>query len=234
MSRSQSENLQSVKTFYSLTPVNQNGKKTILIKHSYGGKNMYAIIKTGGKQYKVQAGDVLQVEMLDKGLGSEFTIDEVLLVGGDKTHVGSPTVKNAKVTVVVTKQARTRKVIVFKKKRRHSYRKFGTHKQSFTELFVKSITSPDGQTAKTDATPVVKDMAAERQTRIQTKVEDSRARAEAGVGLGRAAAQTPAPKAPKAKKAAAPKKKATKKVAKKTASKRSVKKATKKTAKKTK
>lgn len=199
---------------------------------------MYAIIKTGGKQYKVQAGDVLQIEKVEKDLGSEFKIDEVLLVGGDKTHVGSPTVKNASVTVVVTKQARGRKVIVFKKKRRQGYRRFGTHKQDFTEIFVKSITSPDGQTSKTDATPIVKDMTALRQERIQTKMDDSRARAEAGVGLGRAAAQTAAaPAAPKAKKAAAPKKKAaaaTKKVAKKAPSKRAVKKAAKKTTKKTK
>ncbi len=195
---------------------------------------MYAIIKTGGKQYKVQAGDVLQVEKLEKDLGSEFKIDEVLLVGGDKTHVGAPTVKNASVTVVVTKQARTRKVIVFKKRRRHSYRRFGTHKQDFTELFVKAITSPDGQTAKSDATPVVKDMAALRAERIQTKIEDSRARAEAGIGLGRAAAHGVTKAAP-AKKAAAPKKKAAKKAApKKAASKRSVKTAAKKAAKKTK
>lgn len=194
---------------------------------------MYAIIKTGGKQYKVQAGDVLQVEKLEKDLGSEFKIDEVLLVGGDKTHVGAPTVKNASVTVVVTKQARTRKVIVFKKRRRHSYRRFGTHKQDFTELFVKAITSPDGQTAKSDATPVVKDMAALRAERIQTKIEDSRARAEAGIGLGRAAAHGVTKAAP-AKKAAAPKKKAAKKAApKKAASKRSVKTAAKKAAKKT-
>lgn len=196
---------------------------------------MYAIIKTGGKQYKVQAGDVFQVEKLEKDLGSEFKIDEVLLVGGDKTHVGAPTVKNASVTVVVTKQARTRKVIVFKKRRRQGYRKFGTHKQHFTELFVKAITSPDGQTSKSDATPVVKDMATLRKERIQTKIEDSRARAEAGVGLGRAAAHgvtksEPTKKAPATKKKAVAKKAAPKKAA----SKRSVKTAAKKAAKKTK
>lgn len=192
---------------------------------------MYAIIKTGGKQYTVKAGDVLQIEKVENALGSEFNIDEILLVGGDKTHVGAPTVKNAKVTVVVTKQARTRKVIVFKKKRRQGYRRFGTHKQNFTEIFIKSITSPDGQTSATDSKPVVKDMAALRTERIQTKVADSRARAEAGIGLGRAAAKS-APKAkaaPKAKKAA-PTKKAT--VKKATAKKATAKKTTKKAAKK--
>jgi len=196
---------------------------------------MYAIIKTGGKQYKVQAGDVLQIDKIEKDLGSEFTISEVLLVGGDKTHVGSPLVKNAGVTVVVTKQARTRKVIVFKKRRRQGYRKFGTHKQEFTELFIKAITSPDGQSSKAEGKPVVKDMTALRAERIQTKIEDSRARAEAGIGLGRAAAHGVAPKAAPAKKAAAPKKKATAKKAapKKATSKRSVKTAAKKAAKKT-
>lgn len=190
---------------------------------------MYAIIKTGGKQYKVQAGDILQVEKLENDLGSEFTISEILLVGGDKTHVGSPLVKNALVTAVVTKQAKTKKVIVFKKKRRQGYRKFATHRQNFTELFIISITSPDGQISKTDVKPVVKDMAALRIERIETKVSDSRARAEAGIGLGRHAAKKGvAPTATKAKKvAAAPKKKTVAKKA--TTKKATAKKAAKKT-----
>ena len=189
---------------------------------------MYAIIKTGGKQYKVQAGDVLQIEKLDQDLGSEFTIDEVLMIGGEKAHIGTPTVKNAKVTAVVTKQARTRKVIVFKKKRRQGYRKFATHKQDFTEIFVKSITSPDGQVSKTDATPVVKDMAKLRQDRIEQKVADHVARVSArNSDVDAAETSKPAKKATKkpAKKAAAKKAKP--------ASKRSVKKAAKKTTKKT-
>lgn len=196
---------------------------------------MYAIIKTGGKQYKVQAGDVLHIDKVEQDLGAEFTISEVLLVGGDKTHVGSPLVKNAAVTVVVTKQARTRKIYVFKKRRRQGYRKFGTHKQDFTEIFIKSIAGPDGQTSKSDVKPVVKDMTALRAERIQTKIEDSRAHVEAGIGLGRANAHGVAPKAAPAKKAAAPKKKAVAKKAasKKATSKRSVKTAAKKAAKKT-
>ena len=212
----------------SLTLSFDNGTKGSCYKHFCGG-NMYAIIKTGGKQYKVQAGDILQVEKLENDLGSEFTISEILLVGGDKTHVGSPLVKNALVTVVVTKQAKTKKVIVFKKKRRQGYRKFATHRQNFTELFIKSITSPDGQTSKTDAKPVVKDMAALRIERIETKVSDSRARAEAGIGLGRHAAKKAiALTATKTKKvAAAPKKKTVAKKA--TTKKATAKKAAKKT-----
>ena len=194
---------------------------------------MYAIIKTGGKQYKVQAGDVLQVEKLEQDLGATITIGEVLMVGGDKTHVGSPLVKNASVTAVITKQARTRKVFVFKKKRRQSYRRFGTHKQSFTELFITGITSPDGQSSKTDAKPVIKDMEAVRNERIQTKVADSRARAEATIGKN---TKTEVVAKPKAKKAAPKKAAAKKATVKKAPSKRAAKKATttKKATKKTK
>ncbi len=192
---------------------------------------MYAIIKTGGKQYKVQAGDILQVEKLEHDLGSEFNIVEILMIGGDKAHVGTPIVKNAKVTVVVTKQAKTKKVIVFKKKRRQGYRKFGTHKQFFTELFIKSITSPDGQVSKTDATPVVKDMAALRIERVENKIADHKARVSVrNSDVDEAIESKPAKKAAakKTAKKAAPKKA-------KVASKRSAKKAaTKKTAKKTK
>lgn len=170
---------------------------------------MYAVIKTGGKQYRVQPGDIVQVEKLEQALGSEFAISEVLMVGGDKTHVGTPMVKNAKVTVVVTKQARTRKVFVFKKKRRQGYRRFGTHKQDFTELFVMSITSPDGQVSKTDQTPEVKDMTQIREDRIKQKQEDRRARVEGSIGAEvEAAESSPAPKKAVAKKA-----KTTKKVA---------------------
>ena len=194
---------------------------------------MYAIIKTGGKQYKVQAGDVLQVEKLDHDLGATITIGEVLMVGGDKTHVGSPLVKNASVTAVITKQARTRKVYVFKKKRRQSYRRFGTHKQSFTELFITGITSPDGQSSKTDVKPVVKDMDAVRSERIQSKISDSRMRAELTIGKN---AKPDVVAKPKVKKIAPKKAAAKKAMVKKAPSKRAAKKATtkKKVTKKTK
>ena len=170
---------------------------------------MYAIIRTGGKQYTVKPGDVLQVEKLDKELGSEFDINEVLLVGGETTLVGQPLVKGAKVTAVVTKQAKTRKLIVFKKKRRQGYRKLNTHKQEFTEIFVKAITSPDGKVAKADTTPVVKDMAAIRAEKIAAKVAARKERVE-----NKGAVETV--------------KKEAKKVVKKTAAKKTVKKTVKK------
>lgn len=139
---------------------------------------MYAIIRTGGKQYTVKPGDVLKVEKLEQDLGAEFDIADVVMVGGEQTHVGQPLVKNAKVTVVVTKQGRGRKIAVFKKKRRHSYRKFQNHKQSFTEIFVKAITSPDGKSAKSDAQPKVVDIAASRVERIKSKQAAAQARRE--------------------------------------------------------
>ena len=166
---------------------------------------MYAIVRTGGKQYKVQPGDLVRVEKLEKDLGSEFDITEVLLVGGDKTYVGEPLVKNAKVSVVVTQQAKASKIVVFKKRRRQGYRRTQGHRQLFTELFVKAITSPDG-TVKSDKNYNVVDPAkkAERLAKMAEKK----------------AAQ---PKVKKAdRKAAAPAKKA---AAKKTAAKGGAKKA---------
>lgn len=111
---------------------------------------MYAIIKTGGKQYRVQPGDVLRVEKMECELGSELELTDVLMVGGDQTLIGSPMVKDAKVTVVVTNLQRGPKVIFFKKKRRQGYRRTGGHRQWYTELFVKSITTPDGKSTSSD------------------------------------------------------------------------------------
>ena len=112
---------------------------------------MYAIIRAGGKQYKVEAGDTVRVEKLEKSLGDVFNLPEVLMVGGDKTFVGAPLVANAVVTAVVTRQAKAPKIIVFKKKRRQGYRKTQGHRQLFTELFIQSITSPEGQVMKSES-----------------------------------------------------------------------------------
>ena len=138
---------------------------------------MYAIIRTGGKQYKVQPGDVIRVEKLENELGSEFDLTEVLMVGGDSTVIGKPVVQNAKVTVIVTKQTRNPKVIVFKKKRRQGYRRFKTHRQFFTELFVKAI-SHDGKTAKTDTTANVVDVEKRRAEQIAARSIKSNTKAE--------------------------------------------------------
>ena len=100
---------------------------------------MYAIIKTGGKQYRVSEGDKIQIEKIEGDAGSTFDINEVLFVGGEKTQIGKPLVEGASVTVEVKRQMRDKKTRVFKKKRRKGYRKTQGHRQNLTEVIVKKI-----------------------------------------------------------------------------------------------
>ena len=132
---------------------------------------MYAIIKAGGKQYTVKPGDILRVEKLEAELGAELNLTEVLLVGGEKTFVGANMGK-ATVTVVVTNQQRGPKVIVFKKKRRQGYRRMGGHRQPFTEIFVKSITNPEGQIENAEGKPNV--FSPEKKAKKDAKTEEVR------------------------------------------------------------
>lgn len=190
---------------------------------------MYAIIKTGGKQYTVKPGDILRVEKLEAELGAELDLKEILMVGGDKTFVGDNMGK-AVVTVVVTNQARAPKVVVFKKKRRQGYRRMGGHRQPFTELFVKSITSPEGTVAKADGKPNV--FSAEKKSEKLAKTAEVRQAWKEKNRKAEAAGETveAAPKkAKKVAKKAAPKKGGAKKAAKKTGAKKA---AAKKTSKK--
>lgn len=183
---------------------------------------MYAIIRTGGKQYKVTPGEVLRVEKLDAELGSELTMSEVLMVGGDKTFLGTPTVANAKVTAVVTNQAKAPKILVFKKKRRQGYRRMQGHRQPYTEIFITAITSPEGQTAKADQKPQIFDPA-KREARLE-KLAEMRKQAKApGAKEEKKASQ---------KKVAKKTKKVAKKTGKKVTKKKTAKKATKKASKK--
>ncbi len=192
---------------------------------------MYAIIQSGGKQYRVQPGDVIRVEKLDNALGSEFNFTEVLMVGGDASAVGSPLVPDALVTVVVTKQTKDRKIIIFKKKRRQGYRRFGTHRQPFTELFVKAI-SLNGKSMKADSDAKIIDVDQSRLDRITSKQEAKVADRQSKVGNKGAVSETKSAKPAKkvAAKKAAPKKaagakSATTKTVKKTAAKKTSKKA---------
>jgi len=101
---------------------------------------MYAIIATGGKQYKVAEGDVIRVEKLDVEPGSEYVFDQVLAVSDGELVVGQPTVQGAAVKATVMDQARARKVIVYKYKRKTGYHKKNGHRQAYTELKIDSIT----------------------------------------------------------------------------------------------
>ena len=101
---------------------------------------MYAVIKTGGKQYKVVAGEKLKVEQIPADIGSELTIDQVLALGaGDSIKFGAPLVEGASVLVKVVSQGRHDKVRIFKMRRRKHYQKRMGHRQNFTEIQVVSI-----------------------------------------------------------------------------------------------
>ena len=100
---------------------------------------MYAIIATGGKQYKVSEGDVIRVEKLGVEAGSTFTFDQVLLVGGEDVKVGNPTVAGATVEASVVGDGKAKKVIVYKYKRKTGYHKKNGHRQAYTEVKIEKI-----------------------------------------------------------------------------------------------
>ena len=102
---------------------------------------MYAIIKTGGKQYRVQKGDVIKVEKIATDAGQEtIKFDEVLLVNDDtKTHVGTPVVANAVVEAKIVSTGKLDKVIIYKYKAKKDYRKKQGHRQPYTELEITNI-----------------------------------------------------------------------------------------------
>ena len=100
---------------------------------------MYAIIKTGGKQLKVEVGQKIYVEKLDAEVGSTFTFDEVLLVSDKKIVTGNPTIKGATVTAKVEKKGLSKKIIVFKYKAKANYRRTYGHRQPYTCLTIEAI-----------------------------------------------------------------------------------------------
>ena len=101
---------------------------------------MYAVIKTGGKQYRVQQDDVLPIEKLEAEVGDTITFDQVMMVGeGDKITLGAPTVKGATVTAEVMDQKRTRKILVFRRRCRKNFRRTNGHRQHQTVVKVTGI-----------------------------------------------------------------------------------------------
>ncbi|ALS59236.1 MULTISPECIES: 50S ribosomal protein L21 [Pandoraea] len=101
---------------------------------------MYAVIKTGGKQYKVAAGEKLKVEQIPADIGAEITIDQILAVGeGESIKFGAPLVSGASVKATVIAQGRHPKVKIFKMRRRKHYQKRQGHRQNYTELRIDSI-----------------------------------------------------------------------------------------------
>ncbi|CAK8714653.1 Large ribosomal subunit protein bL21 [Candidatus Electronema halotolerans] len=101
---------------------------------------MYAIVRTGGKQYQVAVGDRLKVEKLEGEVGDTVELADVLLVAdGDNVSIGAPVIDGAKVVARIAEQGRAKKVLVFKKKRRKNYQVLRGHRQQFTALSIEQI-----------------------------------------------------------------------------------------------
>jgi large subunit ribosomal protein L21 len=101
---------------------------------------MYAVVKTGGKQYRVSPGDSIEVEKLPHEVGAQIELDQVLLItNGSGTKIGQPLVKGAKVKATVTRQAKGRKVIIFKYRSSKRYRRTRGHRQHLTRLRIDEI-----------------------------------------------------------------------------------------------
>lgn len=100
---------------------------------------MYAIIATGGKQYKVEEGDVIRVEKLGAEAGQTVTFDQVLLVNDGETKVGTPTLAGASVTATVVAEGKAKKVVVYRYKRKTGYHKKNGHRQLFTQVKIDKI-----------------------------------------------------------------------------------------------
>lgn len=148
---------------------------------------MHAVVVTGGKQYRVTAGDTIHVEKLEGKLGDIVKLDQVLTLSGkDKTEIGAPVVKDALVEAQIVDQFKGDKVIIFKKKRRHNYRRKNGHRQLHTALHITGISLGGRELAKAEA--------------IDVKAKEEKKAARAAAPKAKAAAK------PAAKKAAAPKK----------------------------
>ncbi|APR04712.1 MULTISPECIES: 50S ribosomal protein L21 [Thauera] len=103
---------------------------------------MYAVIKTGGKQYRVAAGEKIKVEQIPADVGSEITLDQVFMVGeGESVKIGTPVVTGASVKATVVSHGRHDKIKIFKMRRRKHYQKHQGHRQNYTELRIEAISA---------------------------------------------------------------------------------------------
>ena len=100
---------------------------------------MYAVIQTGGKQYRVEVGSKLRVEKIEGSVGDTVTVGEVLLVAGEPSRIGRPLVEGASVEVKILEQGRAKKIKVYKKKRRQGYERTRGHRQPFTRVEIQKI-----------------------------------------------------------------------------------------------
>lgn len=166
---------------------------------------MYAVIETGGKQYRVQEGDVITVEKLNVSAGDDITFDKVLLLNdGEKVQVGTPIVESAKVFGTVVENGKGEKVIIFKYKSKKDYRKKQGHRQPYTMIKIESL-SAEGKPApkKVVEKPVAEAVVAEKPA-VEKKPAAKKATAEKATAEKPAAKKATAEKKPAVKKAAKP------------------------------
>ena len=169
---------------------------------------MYAIIQTGGKQYRVQKGDILRVEKLAGEVGANIDFDHVLMLGDNgEIKVGADAAK-AKVSAIVKAQGRGPKIVIFKKRRRKNYKLTKGHRQDFTAVQITDVAATGG-TGKKAAAPKAAAPKAKAEAKPVAKAEaKAEVKAEAKVEAKPAAKKAAAPKAKAETKAAAPKKEA--------------------------
>jgi large subunit ribosomal protein L21 len=172
---------------------------------------MYALVRTGGKQYRVSKDDTILVERISADEGAEVILDDVVMLGdGDKVTIGTPRVEGAAVSATVMRQTRGPKIIIFRRKRRKNHRRTQGHRQDLTLLKINAI-AEDGKSLAPKAAPK---KAAAKKTEAKTKAKATPKKAAAKKTAAKAEAKAAPKKAP-AKKAAAKKTAAKKTAAKK-------------------
>ena len=182
---------------------------------------MYALVRTGGKQYRVAKDDTILVERIAADEGAEVILDDVVMLGdGDKVTIGTPRVEGAAVSATVVSQTRGPKIIIFRRKRRKNHRRTQGHRQDLTLLKINAI-AEDGKSLKPKAAPAKK-AAAKEEAAPKAAAKKAAAKKAAPKAAAKKAAAKKA--APKAEAKAAPKKAAAKKAtAKKVAAKKAAK-----------
>ena len=182
---------------------------------------MYAVVRTGGKQYRVAKDDTILVERIAADEGAEVILDDVVMLGdGDKVTIGTPRVEGAAVSATVVSQTRGPKIIIFRRKRRKNHRRTQGHRQDLTLLKINAI-AEDGKSLKPKAAPAkkaaAKEEAAPKAAAKKAAAKKAAPKAEAKAAPKKAAAKKTAAKKTAAKKTAAKKATAKKAAAKKAA-----------------
>ena len=170
---------------------------------------MYALVRTGGKQYRVAKDDTILVERIAADEGAEVILDDVVMLGdGDKITIGTPRVEGAAVSATVVSQTRGPKIIIFRRKRRKNHRRTQGHRQDLTLLKINAI-AEDGKSLKPKAAPAkkaaAKEEAAPKAAAKKAAAKKAAPKAEAKAAPEKAAAKKTAAKKATAKKAAAKK-----------------------------